>query len=408
MKRIAIILILVSLIVGCDRFKRKDHVIQPDEEAPITPPTTQPAKNPVAGTEPQPKPLVSTRPSPYKVLSRSEVVTAAALQVNDKFITIDQVLSPAGAMLTKLATGANEKTFRAKALGLIREQIRNQVEHVLLLSEAENFLTDPEKDRVAEEVADNLRQAVAEMGGSKVRFDQHLRSKGTDLETWLKQLNEALLIRSYMQSRLGRQIVVSRRMMWNYYVTHRQEFSKPDRVQMQIISAPIEVFLPTGRDITDADRQEARSKAKALADKAAGELAKGKKFDDVAKKSSRGPMASSGGTWPMMERGSFRAEAVEETAFAQGAGRTSGIIETPRGFYIVRTLSVKPGKKSSFEDVAETITNKLRRQQFGKLAQEYRVKLYTKAVIIAPERFERIALEKAVQKYYQKLKGHGS
>ncbi|MCK4623992.1 MAG: hypothetical protein KAV00_01685, partial [Phycisphaerae bacterium] len=83
----------------------------------------------------------------------------------------------------------------------------------------------------------------------------------------------------------------------------------------------------------------------------------------------------------------------------QGTGRTSGIIETPGGFYIVRTLSIKPGKKSSFEDVAETIAAKLRQQQFGKLAHDYRVKLYTKAVIIAPERFERIALEKTVQKY---------
>ncbi len=399
MKRVAIILILVSLIVGCDRFKRKDHIIQPDEEAPATLPTTQPTENPVVNTEPQPKPPVSTRPSPYNVLSKSEVVTAAALQVNDQFITIDQVLHPVGPTFTKLAAGANERTFRAKALGLIREQIRIQVEHVLLLAEAKNFLTDPEKGQVSEEVADNLRQAVAEMGGSKVRFDRHLRTKGTDLETWLKQLTEALLIRRYMQNRLGRQIVVGRRAMWKYYVEHRKEFSKPTRAQMQIISVPIKGFLPTDRNITDADRQEARSKARKLIDKAADELTKGGKFDDVAKKSSRGPMASSGGTWPLMERGSFRAEAVEETAFAQGAGRTSGIIETPKGFYIVKTLEIKPGVKSSFEEVQEAIADKLRRKQFGKLAWEYRVKLYTKAVIIAPERFERRAVAKAVRKY---------
>ncbi len=422
MKRIAFIAVLVFFVAGCDWFGRKNRVIQPDEEYPTSAPATMPAQAGGTGFQPVPKPgdrtdskpvppERTTRPSvDYRVVGKPEVVAAAALQVNDKFITLTEALGPirsklieaAAARLSSPKSGTNEKNFRLKALGLIREEIHRQVERVLLLGEARNYLTDAEKKQVDEEVADRLRQAVAESGGSRARFDQRLRREGTDLSAWIKGLTEALLIRSYMQSRLGKRIVVDRRMMWDYYVAHRREFSRADSVQMQIISVSGGEFLPKDRKPTEADRTEARSKAKDRIDKAAAALGRGEKFAEVAKKFSAGPMASVGGVWPMMERDSFRAEAVEETAFAQGAGKTSGAIETPGGFYIVRTLDIRGGEKFPFEKVQEAIANKLRQQQFGKLAREYRAKLYSKAVIIAADRFERIAVDAAVRKYYKR------
>ena len=405
---------MVFLIAGCGWFGRKDCVIQPDEESPATAPAAQPTEARSGDARPAPKPDrndVASRPAPsaatrpsagYRIVGEQEVVAAAALQVNDKFITLTEVLGPIRSKLAEAAGGANEQAFRIRALGLIHEEIRRQIEHVLLLAEADSYLTDAEKRQVDEWVVGRLRQAVAESGGSRTRFDQSLRDEGTDLATWRKGLTETMLMRSYMQSRLGKRIVVDRRMMWNYYVTHRREFSRADRVQMQIISVPGGEFLPTGRKITYADRAESRRKAKALADKAAAALGRGGKFDEVAKTFSAGPMAQSGGTWPLMERGSFRAEAVEETAFAQGRGRTSRVIETPRGFYIVRTLDIRPGEKFPFEKVQEDIAGKLRRQQYQKLANEYRAKLYGKAVIIAADRFERLAVDAAVRKFYRK------
>ncbi len=402
MKRIASILVVAFLLTGCGWFERKDRIIQPDEEAPAAAPATQPTEG---GTSLQPvPPEQTTRPSPdYHVVGKPEVVAAASLQVNNKFITLQKLLDPIGPKLTGAAAGgANEEAFRIRASGLIRDEIRRQVEHVLLLAEAENYLTDEEKKRVDEWVVGRLRQAVAESEGSRARFEQRLRDEGTDLATWQKDLTETMLIRNYMENRLGKRIVVDRRMMWDYYVAHRREFSRSDRVQMQIISIPGDEFLPKDREPTEEDRHESHNKAKDQINKAAAALSNGGKFDEVAKKFSAGPMAASGGVWPLMERGSFRAEAVEESAFAQGVGRTSGVIETPRGFYIVRTLDIRGGEKLPFEKVQEEIADKLRRQQFQKLATEYREKLYEKAVVIDADRFERIAVDAAVLKFYRK------
>jgi hypothetical protein len=324
------------------------------------------------------------------------------LQVNDKFITLDEVLRPIHDRLAKAAAGTGERTFRMKALDLIRGEIRTQVEQTLLLAEAEGGLTEDERKLVKEQLADRFRQAVAEMGGSRAKLDQHLRSEGADIATWRKDLRRALVVQAYMQRRLGKRIVVNRRMMWGYYVGHRQEFRKPDRMQMQIVSVPHKVFLPKDRKPTMEDLQEARLAARILAREAAAALARGDDFTKVAKAYSRGPMASAGGVWGMMERGSFRAEAVEETAFAQQVGRVSKVIETPAGFYIVKTLAVQRGKEVSFEQVQEKIAEELRRQQFQRLAGQYRAELYGKAVIIEVDRFERLAIDAAVRRFYKR------
>ena len=413
MKRIASILVVVFLLTGCGWFERKDRIIQPEEETPAsalpaetgeTSATPAASPGPEVGTTTKPSELPATRPSAdYRVVGKPEVVAAASLQVNNKFITLQNLLDPIGPKLAGAAGGgANEEAFRIRASGLIRDEIRRQVEHVLLLAEAENYLTDEEKKKVDESVVGRLREAVAESEGSRTRFEQRLRDEGTDLATWQKDLTEMMLIRNYMENRLGKRIVVGRRMMWDYFVSHSREFSRSDRVQMQIISVSGDEFLPKDREPAEEDREESHRKAKELIDKAADALAKGGKFDEVAKKFSAGPMAASGGVWPLMERGSFRAEAVEESAFAQGVGRTSGVIETPGGFYIVRTLDIRGGEKLTFEKVQEEIADRLRRQQFQKLAGEYREKLYEKAVVIDADRFERIAVDEAVRKYYQK------
>ncbi len=236
--------------------------------------------------------------------------------------------------------------------------------------------------------------------GSRVRFDQRLRSEGTDLATWQEDLRRALVVQTYMQRRFGKRIVVSRRMMWDYYVGHRGEFRSADAVQMQVIAAPVKHFLSASRS---PDRKAARRRANALIDRADAALARGWEFAKVAKTFSKGPMAASGGVWGMMERGSFRAEVVEEVAFAQKAGQVSKVIETPEGFYIVRTLTLRRGAELAFAEVQEKIAEKLRRQQFEGLTAEYLKELYGGITIIGADRFERLAVETAVRKYFKRL-----
>jgi hypothetical protein len=82
---------------------------------------------------------------------------------------------------------------------------------------------------IDEEVAAAERRALAQVGGSATRLAEELRKQGTDLETWKRDLRRGHVVRWYVQQRLNPKTVVTRRMMWDYYRAHPEEFRKAGR-----------------------------------------------------------------------------------------------------------------------------------------------------------------------------------
>jgi len=403
-KKLACILTMVSLLAGCGWLGsgKDDRVVAPAETFPYAAPAASPAE-PAPATSPGPPTTraaeAATQPAAAGTVRPGNVVAATVLQVNDRFITLQQVLHPIRQKLRSAAGAASEDAFRSRAMGLIAEELRNQVRQTVLVAEAEKQMGEEETTAIAGEVQDRVRLAAAQ-AGSRAQFDEQLRQEGTDLATWKQDLRRALVVNLYLYRRLGSKVVVTRRTMWEYYRTHREEFRTAESVQMQMIAAPFKKFLPADRAPTEVDRQAAREQARQQIDRAGAALATGEDFTQVAKALGKGPMAPSGGVWPMMERGSFRGAAVEQAAFAQKVGQVSKVIETELGFYIVRTIDHSPGRERTFEDAQAEINQKLRRQQYDKLRQEYLEEIQRKMTVSLAEEFERVAVDAAVRRFY--------
>jgi parvulin-like peptidyl-prolyl isomerase len=432
----ALILVAALAVSGCGWFTRlfgpKERVVYPTQEfavtsqpavtaTPAVPETVQPAPAvsrpavappatlpPVLPVEPAPPATApspprpgpsATAPTSYRVVGQPEVVSAAVIQVNDRFITLEQVLHPIRQKLQAAAKDGDEPAFRREALVLIREEIRRQVEDTLLMAEADNRLDEQEKKAIQEEAQARVRQAVAETGGSRTRLDERLRREGSSLQTWEEELRRGLTVQAYAVRRFSSRIAVNYRMLRDYYDAHRGDFRSPESVQMQVIAVPFRSFLPTTREATEADYFAAGRLAKETMDKAVAALGTGGDFAEVARQFSRDAMASSGGVWPVMERGSFRAASVEEAAFAQRPGEVSKVIEAADGYYVVKTLQVNPPREQTFEQAQAKIEDELRRQQYRKLTREYLDSIQSKTTLQAAERFEETALEAAVRLY---------
>ena len=331
------------------------------------------------------------------------VVAASALQVNNRFITADDILRRLRPQLNKVPQTITPQGFGQRVLPWIAQEIREQINQALVLEEASKRLTDQQKKVIDAEVAQARNAMLAEAGGSITKLRQTLAKQGTTLEQVLTEHREGTAFRFYLRSRFLPVIVITRKMLWDYYRTRSEEFTTEKKVQMQIIAAPFNRFLPEKVARPSAmERQAARAKAKETIDQAVAALAKGEDFTQVAQRLSRGIKAKDGGVWPLMAADTFRETQVEQTAFRLKVGEMAGPIETKQGFYVVKVRRLQAGRVVPFEEAQETITQTLRNRMYLDLTEKYFRDLYGKALITRSEEFHQLVLKRAAEEHFRK------
>ncbi len=409
MKKTLAILVCMLTATGCfwKPWEKKAGVTMPEEEFATSMPAEEVADPPstVLPTVPEaataPARLDTSTPA-YRVIRGSEVVDAGMIQVNDKFITLGEVLHPIRRRLQSAPAGLTDRDFRLKALELVRQSMKARIEEALMLAEADRKLTEVEKKVVEGEIDKAYRRALAEQRGSKTRLEDRLAAEGTSLAEWLRSLRRSLTVQTYLQRHVFVQMNVNRRMLWNYYRAHPEEFRTRGRLQMQIVAAPLSAYLPSNRPASPDEREQAKKLARRQIDLSIAALDAGGNFAEVAREYSKGAMASAGGVWPVMDVGSFKATFVEQAAYRQKVGETSGVLTSPLGFYIVRTLACTQGKELPFESVQGQIREKLRRYQYDSLARKYLDDLRQRATVVVAPEFEKVAVDAATSQFYKK------
>ena len=333
---------------------------------------------------------------------KTVVVAAPGLLINDRFITIEEILRSVADLLAAIPEGRGEDEFRREAAETIQREIRRQIFEGMVLPEAERRLTDMQKRFVQKEMADRLRDMIAEFGGSRKKLEDYYARRGTTLDKIMKLERDSFVVRIHLQAKFAPAISVNRRMLLQYYRKHKKsKYTLARKVQMQIISTPFKAFIRAARP-SKAQLAAARADARKQIEKARKELAAGADFADVAARLSKGPMASKGGTWPAMEAGSFRQTKVEDAAFAIKEGKVSDVIETETGFFVVKAAKVYPGKVIGFEEAQDHIERILRDEQLTKLQAEYFDRLLARATITSSGQLVQLGTDQAVRRYWRK------
>jgi len=379
---------------------------QPSAEATLPKPKPRPPKPKPKAKPPKPprpddlRPPQELPPAQTIVYGKEEVVAAPLIRVDDRFITVDDVLSGARDKLAELPATMGLPLFRSKVVSILREEIQRQVIQSLVLAEAKQRLTEDQEKAIEAELQKTLRSMIAEVGGSRKKLEAILVRGGTDLETVLDDYRRRMTVEGFLRNRFYPAISVTRQMLWRYYLKNKSRFTTDKQVRMQIIAAPYDKFLPEGGSSPSADeRRAAEARAKEVIDQAVSAIKSGEEFGEVARRLSRGIKASQGGVWPMMPAGSFREAKVEQAAFAMKTGQVSEVIRTPRGYYIVKVKKVRAGQTVSFEKAQEQIEKDIRDEQFQKLHQEYVKGLLAGAQIVQPDEFLELAADRAVRTY---------
>ena len=369
--------------------------------------TSQPAGAPETGAPtPQPEqPAAAPVTKSPPLTEKPQVVAQSVVQVNNTFVTVDDILVGARLRFAELPAGISEETFRKQAKAIVQEEIRDQENELLVSEEAGGKLSDAQKEEVDKEMVEAERAMVAKAGGSKVHLEQLVLAEGMTLEKMLKEHRRRIESQIFVQAKIMPSIMVNRRLLWDYYQAHKEDFSTPKKVQMQTLTVRYRKFLPEGsQDPTADETAKARKRAADEMDAARAELKAGKSFADVAKKRSHDSHADEGGLWPLMPAGSFALAKVEEVAFEKNEGEVSDVIENDGNLYLVKVAKVQPGEAISFEDAQGKIEQLLSRQQFQKLSEDYYQKLVSHAVVVESADFVKNCVERAVERFWGKGK----
>ncbi|HLY56676.1 MAG TPA: peptidylprolyl isomerase [Stellaceae bacterium] len=150
------------------------------------------------------------------------------------------------------------------------------------------------------------------------------------------------------------------------YDGNQTKFMQPRRYHLA------QIFIAVASGATQAERDAAKAKAQDLAKKA---HEKGADFAALARANSDDkPSADKGGDLGWLADSSLK-PAVASVVQGLGENETSGPIETPEGWHIVRELGTKPAGPATLDEAKPTIAAAIRQEQTERAAEVYLQKL---------------------------------
>jgi hypothetical protein len=182
---------------------------------------------------------------------------------------------------------------------------------------------------------------------TRQELEEHLHKTGRSLDWERRSFFEKNLYAGWIQQQLkANEITVPLGDVLGYYTEHYADFELKAKARWEELMVSFDRFPDKGA-------------AWAAITKMGTAVQQGKPFAEIAKAQSQGITASNGGVYEWTTEGSSAAKKIDEIIFGLPIGALSKIIETDRGFHIVRVLERKPAGRKPFEEAQAEITKKL-------------------------------------------------
>ncbi len=192
-----------------------------------------------------------------------------------------------------------------------------------------------------------------------------LNARGTSLAAQKRAFVDRSISQQWGQQAINRKKEIPVLQMTEYYRKHIADYQFPAKVRWEEIMVENANF---------PDKPQAFAAAAALGN----EVLHGTNFAEVAKRGSQGTTAGEGGYHDWNSRGSLASEAIDAALFSLPVGSMSPIIESDRGFHIVRVIERKDAGQTPFEEVQKDIRKKLEEESYKKQVKEFLTKVRAK------------------------------
>ncbi len=286
-------------------------------------------------------------------------------------ITDQEVIEAVYQQYRELA--ALEGTARsAKQKQMYEQVLRKTIERELVLDEMYAKLKKANKMNIIDDIkgiatqtTDRQMRAIRSDMGAKTdaEFAAILRAQGLTVEVIRRQLERQMMAEQYISSALREKVHrAGLGEIRDYYDQHPDQFQAPDRVKWQHLF----VAMKNYKTPEDAQKQATALWQQALSGADFGQLAM--KFDEGIAKQQKGF-----GTGE--KRNEIQPVDVETTVWSLKPGQTSGLIQTPTGYHIVKVVErdyagVQPFDSAVQNKIREKLTKTIMDTEYKKLVDD--------------------------------------
>lgn len=306
---------------------------------------------------------------PALAMARGQPVDGYAALVNNRVVTVGEVLAIVQPIRTQLAETYTGKNLETKMEEAYKEGLDALIERALILEEF-TAMGGNIPDRA---VDDQINVMINErFKNDRTAFLEALAEDRMTLDDWREETRNRLIVNLMRRREVVDRVIVAPRAVRDLYESRSFQYQVSEQIQLSMI------VLHKGAstdDQTVKKKEAAQIREKLLA---------GGNFAELAKSSSEGYKAADGGNQGWMDPKTLRKELAEAVA-ALEPGRISEVIETDDDFYILKVEAKKNASIIPFDNVRPQIEEELRRAEELKMYKAWierlKKKFYVKILL---------------------------
>ncbi len=279
----------------------------------------------------------------------AKIVEKIVAIVNGDIITLSE--------LREISVPYLEKMQLKFSLENDEEQIK-EIEKRILDQLIDEKLVKQEADRLEIAVDDKevdiaVRDVMSKNNIAKDQFEQVLLEEGLTFEDYRKQLKEQMQKMRLLDQEIKSKIQITEKEVEKYYKENMDDYNTPPEVSIQ------QILLIIPSEASEQEINQIREKANGIAQK----IREGEDFTSMVKLYSQDATAATGGVLGAFRQGELL-PGLNKVVFSLEVGEVSSVIQTSRGFHIVKVLDKRERQKMTKEEKWNEIENFLYNQKF--------------------------------------------
>lgn len=291
------------------------------------------------------------------VLARAELVDRVAAIVNNDIITLSQVQDRARQELVALPPESDAEKANAARKAAMGKALDGLIGETLMAAQ----IKDQGVDVTESELEMSVESVKKAQNFTSEQFAQEIVRAGYTNESYRKFLRAHLARMKLLNLKVRSKVKISNEDLRAEYA----KYARDESLDFEVHARHILVTVPP--NATPEQVAALRAKAAALATEA---RKPGTDFADLARKSSDGPSAQSGGDLGFFRRGVMQAE-FERAAFALAPGQVSDPLRTKFGWHVIKLVEKRSIGVPSFDEMKDQLREKMTNAQLDHYSEEY-------------------------------------